>query len=303
MVISSRRLVLRCFPWLHQAKKRKLAPSSSPLSTSKVAVYGPLATGMVSRSARPITRDGMHWQGGAMRGLARCFRWCSRGSRFFAQNFPLQTNFSWTQMSFGVNWFLDGPNTRQDDNIMYLRDLDFEAYMRCIQLVTLNVGWSFFGSRSEFVLFRQCSNVGWLRILAFKEAVLLSLLWCSSYLEPGEPPTLLYTAYGSHAAHRSTRLDWYSNPYGMYGILLCEQIGVVTNNLLLSQVSTKSDSINFWSNSNPPKKTSRNPGGFEMQLNGFMCTGRLRYAAFQGSALGETRSRLRNSVSCDPRKS
>ena len=124
-----------------------------------------------------------------------------------------------------------------------------------------------------------------------------------SYLEPGEPPTLLYTAYGSHAAHRSTRLDWYSNPYGMYGILLCEQIGVVTNNLLLSQVSTKSDSINFWSNSNPPKKASRNPGGFEMQLNGFMCTGRLRYAAFQGSALGETRSRLRNSVSCDPRKS
>ena len=150
------------------SKKRKLAPSSSPLSTSKVAVYGPLATGMVSRSAR--------------RGLARCFRWCSRGSRFFAQNFPLQTNFSWTQMSFGVNWFLDGPNTRQDDNIMYLRDLDFEAYMRCIQLVTLNVGWSFFGSRSEFVLFRQCSNVGWLRILAFKEAVLLSLLWCSFIL-------------------------------------------------------------------------------------------------------------------------
>ena len=107
MVISSRRLVLRCFPWLHQAKKRKLAPSSSPLSTSKVAVYGPLATGMVSRSARPITRDGMHWQGRSYAGAGAVFSMVFKGIKIFctkfsaSNEFQLDTNEFWGELIFG----------------------------------------------------------------------------------------------------------------------------------------------------------------------------------------------------------
>ena len=70
---------------IHQAKKWKLVPDSSPSSTTKtkVAVCGPVVTGMVSRSARPTTRDGMRWQGRSYAGAGAVLSMVSKVIKTF----------------------------------------------------------------------------------------------------------------------------------------------------------------------------------------------------------------------------
>ena len=142
----------------------------------------------------PLPEMACGGRAGAMRGLARCFRWCPRWSRLFAQNLSFQKNLRWTQTNFLVLWFFDGSKTKPDENAMYLQNLDHGLYMSCIgnpfNAITLVVFWIARWDAchvSESVSFQQCSNVCWLRILAFKEAILLPLLRCSFILGAWRP--------------------------------------------------------------------------------------------------------------------